>query len=245
MSRDWWSLGVILFECLCGYPPFDSDDEDPMRVCKNIINWKKTLVIPSEQKDKLSKECISFVKGLICGPEKRLGAREGASELKAHPWFEGIDFERIREMEAPFVPKFSNEFYSILESLKKLEPHTPEFNRLIQIVTSQFDDFPDEPLPGAVEGKIGKQNRPDPKFLGFTYKKSSVHSGTINSKSRQPIREGSMVFTQPRQSLASESSISSVQSSSSVVMTKNPTSPKKQQQSSSQLSSYSSSSSST
>jgi serine/threonine kinase 38 len=43
---DWWSVGVILFEMLVGYPPFFSDDSSI--TCQKILHWKKTLVIPPE-----------------------------------------------------------------------------------------------------------------------------------------------------------------------------------------------------
>jgi serine/threonine protein kinase len=43
---DWWSVGVIMFEMLIGYPPFCSDT--PQETYRKIINWKHTLRFPED-----------------------------------------------------------------------------------------------------------------------------------------------------------------------------------------------------
>ena len=45
---DWWSVGVIFFEMLCGYAPFCS--KETSEVCHKILNWQKYLKIPSKSK---------------------------------------------------------------------------------------------------------------------------------------------------------------------------------------------------
>jgi protein kinase A len=35
---DWWTLGILVYEMLAGYPPFQ--DEDPMNIYRKIINTK-------------------------------------------------------------------------------------------------------------------------------------------------------------------------------------------------------------
>merc|ERR1712154_268424 len=76
---DWWSLGVILFECVVGYPPFYADT--PMNTVKRIVNYQKTLRIPKEAN--LSKSCKDVIFRLICAPKKRLSFHQ----LKRHSWF--------------------------------------------------------------------------------------------------------------------------------------------------------------
>lgn len=97
---DWWSLGVILFEMLVGYPPFFSDD--PAITYKKILNWQDHFVIPSDAN--LSNAAIDLIRRLIANPRERLGVN-GVQEIKAHPFFSGIEWKKIRDKEAPFIPE--------------------------------------------------------------------------------------------------------------------------------------------
>lgn len=53
---DWWSLGVIMFECLVGYTPFYA--EDPVTTCRKILNWPRFLEIPEETVVSVSESCM-------------------------------------------------------------------------------------------------------------------------------------------------------------------------------------------
>lgn len=88
---DWWSVGVILFEMLVGYPPFFSDE--PSITCQKILHYKKTFAIPAEAN--LSPEAADLLKKMIASPETRLGIN-GADEIKAHPFLEGVDWKNLR-----------------------------------------------------------------------------------------------------------------------------------------------------
>ncbi|KVI12353.1 Protein kinase, ATP binding site-containing protein [Cynara cardunculus var. scolymus] len=100
LECDWWSLGAIMYEMLVGYPPFYSDD--PMSTCRKIVHWKSHLKFPQEAH--LSSEAKDLISKLLCNVNCRLGSK-GADEIKAHPWFKGIDWDRIYQMEAAFIPE--------------------------------------------------------------------------------------------------------------------------------------------
>lgn len=91
-SCDWWGVGCIVYECLTGYPPFTGNDA--AEVLYAINNFGSQLVIPKE----LSLNSQDLIKKLLCAPEKRLNF----SAIKKHIFFEGIDWEHIREVKAPY-----------------------------------------------------------------------------------------------------------------------------------------------
>jgi len=137
---DWWSLGVIMYECLVGYPPFYA--EDPMSTCRKIVNWKKTLVFPDEAK--LSKEAIDLINRMICDAPKRITWEQ----LKAHPFFRGVDWDNLRSFEAKIKPKVTSDI------------DTQNFDKFEEAHT----DADEDPAPKA--GGTGAVH-----FEGYTFKR--------------------------------------------------------------------------
>ncbi|MFS7910594.1 putative non-specific serine/threonine protein kinase [Helianthus anomalus] len=84
-----------------------------------IVNWRTHLKFPEEVK--LSTEAKDLICKLLCNVEKRLGTK-GAYEIKVHPWFKGIEWEELYQMEAVFIPKVNGELDT--QNFEKFEEAT-------------------------------------------------------------------------------------------------------------------------
>ena len=103
---DWWSFGILLFEMLCGLPPFYVENLDKMyEMIKNSpVKFPKRIKLSDDAKDVI-------IKLLEKNPKKRLGSQKGIEEIKTHPFFATIDFDLIeqKKIPAPFIPDLAND----------------------------------------------------------------------------------------------------------------------------------------
>ena len=99
---DWWSVGVIFYEMLVGFPPFWNHKDSPKETCLKLKNFKKYLRIPKELK--ISEEAKKLIFDFLSERDKRLG-KNGIEEIKNHIFFKDYDWDNVRKMIPPFVPK--------------------------------------------------------------------------------------------------------------------------------------------
>lgn len=97
---DWWALGVCLFEFMTGIPPFN--DETPQAVFNNILNRDIPWPEGSEQLSEEAREAIDSF--LTLDP----ALRPSGSSVTTMRIFAGINWDRLLEAEAPFIPQPDN-----------------------------------------------------------------------------------------------------------------------------------------
>ncbi|KAF4451377.1 agc/rsk/rsk-unclassified protein kinase [Fusarium austroafricanum] len=99
---DWWTLGILIYEMLYGTTPFKGKNRNA--TFANIL--REDIPFPDHAgAPQISNLCKSLIRKLLIKDEnRRLGARAGASDIKAHPFFRTTQWALIRHMKPPIVP---------------------------------------------------------------------------------------------------------------------------------------------
>nr|GMD69530.1 serine/threonine-protein kinase D6PKL2 [Ipomoea batatas] len=96
---DWWTLGIFIFELLYGVTPFRGMDNELTlaNIVARALEFPKEPPIPAAAKDLISQL-------LVKDPARRMGSTMGATAIKQHPFFHGVNWALLRCTPPPFVP---------------------------------------------------------------------------------------------------------------------------------------------
>ena len=114
MAVDIWAVGVLLFEMLTGFTPFNRDGTaDHNSIFAGIIQSEINGIEFPKHFGKKYPTAKKFIEQLLhwC-PRKRLGCGlKGFEELKKHSFFKKIDWEKIQSKTqvAPYVPDLADQ----------------------------------------------------------------------------------------------------------------------------------------
>ncbi|KAI4292304.1 hypothetical protein PAPHI01_1578 [Pancytospora philotis] len=94
---DFWTVGVIIYEMLYGTTPFYSESLKE--------TYRKIESFEVEYPEPISDGLKGLLMGLLVSKERRLDI----AQVRAHPFFRGVDWANLRAMAPPYVPKIRNE----------------------------------------------------------------------------------------------------------------------------------------
>lgn len=97
---DWWTFGIFLHELLYGRTPFKGSGN--RATLFNVVGQQ--LRFPDSPATSYASR--DLIRGLLVKePQHRLGVKRGATEIKQHPFFEGVNWALIRCSTPPEVPR--------------------------------------------------------------------------------------------------------------------------------------------
>ncbi|KAI7882829.1 kinase-like protein [Lichtheimia hyalospora FSU 10163] len=137
---DWWSVGIVLYEALQQNPPFHSDKSEKDTYLN--IMFHKSIEFPRP----VSPACRDLIQRLLSKRETRFKRVE---DIKAHPFFNGVDWDQLRNSTPPFRPTLAS------------PDDTSNFS-VLDDDTSDNDDI-------IWKNAIGNDHMKHLPFIGFSY----------------------------------------------------------------------------
>ncbi|KAG9448489.1 hypothetical protein H6P81_008454 [Aristolochia fimbriata] len=96
---DWWTFGIFLYELLHGTTPFKGAGNRAtlINVMGQPLRFPESPVVSGVAQD--------LIRGLLVkDPQRRIAYKRGATEIKQHPFFDGVNWALVRSNMPPIIP---------------------------------------------------------------------------------------------------------------------------------------------
>ncbi|XVE53405.1 hypothetical protein DITRI_Ditri03aG0000300 [Diplodiscus trichospermus] len=114
---DWWTFGIFLYELLHGTTPFKGQGNRAtlFNVVGQPLRFPETPQVSFVARD--------LIRGLLVKePHKRIACKRGATEIKQHPFFEGVNWALVRSSMPPHIPEPLDFSHFAINENKKNNP---------------------------------------------------------------------------------------------------------------------------
>jgi serine/threonine protein kinase len=129
---DWWALGILTYELLYGQTPFYRENKARM--------FDAIRTEPVRFPPRADPTIVSFISALL---EKDPDARADFSRIRGHPFFGGLDFEKVlaRQVQPSYVPSVSGVGIKNFDSEFTAEPPMDSFATPTKHAHDEFAGF--------------------------------------------------------------------------------------------------------
>ncbi|KAK8084937.1 kinase-like protein [Apiospora hydei] len=118
VTADWWSLGVLFYECIYNKRPFEGNSESSLSATIQAASPKWPITSPP-----VTLPCLYAIQAaLTADPDKRMGATWDS--FVRHQFFQMIDFDALerKEVEPVFVPSSDKTNFDATYDLEEQKP---------------------------------------------------------------------------------------------------------------------------
>eukprot|EP00746_Dinoflagellata_sp_MGD_P018603 gnl/MRDRNA2_/MRDRNA2_14312_c0_seq1.p1 gnl/MRDRNA2_/MRDRNA2_14312_c0~~gnl/MRDRNA2_/MRDRNA2_14312_c0_seq1.p1 ORF type:complete len:750 (+),score=130.84 gnl/MRDRNA2_/MRDRNA2_14312_c0_seq1:117-2366(+) len=133
-AYDWWGIGIMLFEFMAGYPPFDS--ACPMQIYSKVMRGFEKVHRPKALSDSLYLLCKQMLQK---DPNMRLPTKQGGVDnIKDCKWFTHFDWQGLenRTLTPPYIPEVKH-----AKDLKNISARKEDCPKVLP-VDPDVDDLP-------------------------------------------------------------------------------------------------------